>query len=103
MQAAVRKARPAQKQQHAATTSQPTSQELYQKHIEQEIANLKEDVYTRATWKKLQEVKEQADENAGKMKIIMLSAGGIGFVLGAVVTFLFARRMGGREEGYKIT
>ena len=103
MQAATRKAHPAQKQQRTAKTAVSTQQEDSQKRIEHEIATLKEDVYSRATWKKLQEVKQQADETAGEMKLVTISAGGIGFVLGCVVTFIFARRMGRSEEGLKIT
>jgi hypothetical protein len=99
--AAVRKAHPAA--QKAPKTAQPTQQEDYQKHVEQQIANIKEDVYTRATWKKLQEVKQEADDTAGNMKVVTLSAGGIGFVLGCAVTFIFARRTGSSDESLKIT
>ena len=102
MQAAVRKARPAQKER-TAKTAQPTQQEQFQKHFEQQIADLKEDVYTRASWKKLEEVKHEADETAGNMKLVMLSAAGIGFVLGCAVTFIFARRTGRSDESLKIT
>jgi hypothetical protein len=102
MQAAVRKARPAQKE-HTAKVVLPTQQEEFQKRVEQQIASLKEDVYTRATWKKLQEVKQEADDTAGSMKVVMLSAGGIGFALGCAVTFIFARRIGGSDENLKIT
>jgi hypothetical protein len=102
MKAANRKTRPPQKER-AAKTVQPTQQEEFQKRIEQQIANLKEDVYTRATWKKLQEVKQQADDTAGSMKVVMLSAAGIGFVLGCVVTLLVAKRTGRSDEGLRIT
>ena len=102
MEAAVRKARPAQKER-TAKTAQPTQQEQFQKHFEQQIADLKEDVYTRASWKKLEEVKHEADETAGNMKLVMLSAAGIGFVLGCAVTFIFARRTGRSDESLKIT
>ena len=102
MQAAVRKARPAQKER-TAKTAQPTQQEQFQKHFEQQIADLKEDVYTRATWKKLEEVRQQADDTAGRMRVVIFSAGGIGFVLGCAVTFIFARRMGRLDESLKIT
>ena len=102
IQAAVRKARPTQKDR-TAKTALPTQQEEFQKHVEQQIASLKEDVYTRATWKKLQEVKQEADDTAGSMKVVMLSAGGIGFALGCAVTFIFARRIGGSDENLKIT
>ena len=86
--AANRKARPVQK------TAPAAPHEDFQKHLEQEIGSLKEDVYTRATWKKLQEVKQEADDTAGNVKVAMFTAGGVGFVLGCVVTFLFARRSG---------
>src|ERR1035441_2840422 len=102
MEAAVRKARPEQKER-TAKTAQPTQQEQFQKHFEQQIADLKEDVYSRATWKKLEEVKQEADETAGNMKLVMLSAAGIGFVLGCAVTFIFARRTGRSDESLKIT
>lgn len=102
-QAAIRKARPTQKHEHVVKTSLSTPQEDFQKHVEQEIASLKDDVYTRATWKKLQDVKQEADETAGNMKVVTLSAGGIGFVLGAVLTFFLARRMGRSDEALKIT
>jgi len=100
MHAAVRKARPAQKEH---TAKPPTQQEEFQKHVEKEMADLKEDVYTRATWKKLEEVRQQADDTAGRMKVVMFSAGGIGFVLGCALTFIFARRMGRSDEALKIT
>lgn len=102
VQAANRKARPAPKE-HAAKEAQPSPQETYQKHVEEQIANLKDDVYTRATWKKLQEVKQEADDTAGNMKLAMFSAAVVGFVFGCVVTFIFARRRGGAEENLKIT
>ena len=102
IQAAVRKARPTQKDR-TAKTALPTQQEEFQKHVEQQIASLKEDVYTRATWKKVQEVEQKADNTAGSMKVVMLSAGGMGFVLGCVVTFIFARRTGRSDDGLKIT
>src|SRR5690348_11278614 len=73
--AAVRKARPTQKER-TVKTAQPTPQEDFQKRVEQQIANLKEDVYTRATWKKLQEVKQQADATAANMKVVTLTAAG---------------------------
>src|ERR1035441_10914025 len=66
MQAAVRKARPTQKER-TAKTAQPTQQEQFQKHLEQQIADLKEGVYSRATWNKLEEVKQEADETAGNI------------------------------------
>jgi hypothetical protein len=102
IEAAVRKARPTQKER-TVKTSLPSQQEQFQKHFEKEMADLKEDVYTRATWKKLQEVKQEADDIAGRTKVVMFSAAGIGFVLGCAVTFIFARRMGGSGESLKIT
>src|SRR5579864_7435992 len=90
MQAANRKARPTQKQ-NAAKTAAPSPQEDFQKHIERQLADVKEDVYSRATWKKLEEVKQEADSTAGTVKMVTFSAAGIGFILGSVVTFLFAR------------
>jgi len=100
VQAAKNKTRPAPKE-HAARTA--TQQEEFQKQVEQQIANIKDDVYTRATWKKLQEVKQEAEDTAGTMRLVMFSAAGIGFVLGCVVTFLVAKRMGGSDENLKIT
>jgi len=102
MQAAIRKARPTQKERTAKITA-PTQQEVFQKRVEQQIETLKEDVYNRATWKKLEEVRQQADDTAGRMRVVMFSAAGIGFVLGCAVTFIFARRMGGSDEALKIT
>jgi hypothetical protein len=102
IQAAVRKARPTQKDR-TAKTALPTQQEEFQKRVEKEIAGLKEDVYTRATWKKVQEVEQKADDTAGNMKVVMLSAGGIGFVVGCAVTVLVTKRMGRSDEGLKIT
>ena len=101
MQAAKKKAHPPQKEQTAKTTL--STQADFQKHVEQEIANLKNDVYTRATWKKLEEVRQQADDTAGRMRVVMFSAAGIGFVLGCAVTFIVVRRMGGSDESLKIT
>ena len=100
MHAANRKARPAQK---AAKTAPPAQQEDFQKTFEKQIASLKEDVYTRATWKKLQEVKLQADDTAASMRLVMFGMAGVGFILGCVVTVLVTRRMGGSDEGLKIT
>jgi hypothetical protein len=102
LQAAKPKGRPAPKE-HAARTAPATPQEVFQKHVEQEIANLRDDVYTRATWKRLQEVKQTADDTAGSMKLVTLSAAGIGFVLGCVVTFVISKRMGRSDESLKIT
>lgn len=102
MQAANRKVRPAQKDR-TAKAALPSPTEELQKHFDQQIENLKEDVYTRATWKKLQEVKRQADETESSMRVIMLSAAGIGFVLGCLVTVLVTKRMGKSDEGLKIT
>src|ERR1035438_6078981 len=76
-QAAVRKARPAQKER-TAKTAQPTQQEQFQKHFEQQIGDLKEDVYTRATWKKLEEVRQQADDTAGRMRVVRSAARRVG-------------------------
>ena len=101
MQAAKKKARPPQREQTAKTAL--STQEDFQKHVEQEIANLKDDVYTRATWKKLQEVKQEADDTAGTVRLVTLSAVGIGFLLGCVVTVLVMKRSGGSEESLKIT
>jgi len=103
MQAAPRKARPTPQKERTAKTTAPTQQEVFQKRVDQQIADLKEDVYSRATWKKLEELRKQADETAGRMKIVMFSAAGIGFILGCAVTFIFARRMGGSDENLKIT
>jgi hypothetical protein len=102
MQAATRKARPPQKER-TAQTALPTQQEEFRRHVEREIASLKEDVYTRATWKKLEEVRQHADDTAGRMRLVLFSAAGIGFVLGCVVTFIFARRMGRSDDSLKIT
>jgi hypothetical protein len=102
MHGAARKARPAQKER-TAKVALPTQQEEFQKRIEQQMASLKEDVYTRATWKKLQEVKQQADDTAGSLKVVMFSAAGIGFVLGCVVTVLVSKRAGRSDESLKIT
>jgi hypothetical protein len=63
------------------------------KNVEQEIASLKEDVYTRATWKKLQEVKQEADDTASTLRLATLCSAGVGFVLGCVVTIVAVRRM----------
>ena len=60
-------------------------------------------MYTRATWKKLQEVKQEADDTAGSMRVAMFVAAGVGFVLGCVVTVLVAKRMGRSDESLKIT
>jgi Flp pilus assembly protein TadB len=98
IQAAPRKAHPAQK---AAKTAVATHQEDFQKHVEQEIANLKDDVYTRATWKKLQEVKQEADDNASSMKLAMFCSAAAGLIVGCVVTFFVARRK--PEDDLKIT
>ena len=90
-------------QREPAAKTALSTQEDFQKHAEQEIANLKDDVNTRATWKKLQEVKQEADDTAGTVKLVTFSAAGIGFVLGCVITWLVARRMGGSGENLKIT
>jgi hypothetical protein len=102
LQAAKPKGRPTPKE-HTARTAPASQQEVFQKHVEQEIASLRDDVYTRATWKRLQEVKQTADDTAGSMKLVTLSAAGIGFVLGCVVTFVITRRMGRSDESLKIT
>jgi hypothetical protein len=102
MQAANRKARPAPKER-TAKMALPTPQEEFQKHVEQELANLRDDVYTRATWKKLQEVKQESDDTARNTKVVTSSAGAIGFVLGCLVTFFLVKRMGRSEESLKIT
>jgi hypothetical protein len=62
--------------------------------IDQEIADLRTDVYSRATWAALQKVKQEADDTAGYMKLVTFIGGGIGFVLGCVVAGLVAKRMG---------
>jgi hypothetical protein len=102
LQAAKKKARTAPKEHPTQTflTAQPGD---FQTHVEREISSLKEDVYTRATWQKLQEVKQQADETAGKVKLVTWCAALIGFVLGCAVTFVFARRMGRPDDSLKIT
>jgi hypothetical protein len=101
MPAAKKKARPAPKE-HAAKTAL-TAEQDFSTHVEQEIASLKQDVYTRATWQKLQEVKQQAEDTASRMKLVMWCAAAIGFVLGCAVTFVLARRMGRPDESLKIT
>lgn len=101
-QAATRKARPAQKE-HAVKAATSTAQEDFEKRVALQITDLKTDIDGRATWAKLQEVKKEADENAGKIKMVMFSAAAVGFVFGCVVTFLVARKMGGPAEGLKIT
>jgi hypothetical protein len=101
MPAAKKKARSPQREPAAKTAL--STQEDFPKHAEREIANLRDDVYTRATWKKLQEVKQEADDTAGTVKLVTFSAAGIGFVFGCVITWLFARRSGGSDENLKIT
>ena len=101
MQAAKKKVHPSQREP-TAKTALPT-QEAFQKHVEQEIVDLKDDVYTRATWKKWQEVKQEADDTAGTVKLVALCAAGIGFLLGCVATVLVMKRRGGSEESLKIT
>jgi hypothetical protein len=99
----------ARKKQIVAKKARPektlvqTQNERFQASVEQQITNLKDDVYTRATWKALQEVKQEADDIASKMRIMTLVGGGIGFVLGCVVTGLIAKRMGKSDEALKIT
>ena len=101
MQGAKKKARPPQRD--AAAKTALSTQDDFQKNVEQEIANLKDDVYTRATWKKLQEVKKEADDAASSIRLMTISAACIGFVLGCIVTVLVARRMGKPDESLKIT
>jgi hypothetical protein len=101
-QGANRKTRPTQKPNTAKST-QATQQEDFQKTVGQQIASLKEDVYTRATWKKLQEVKQEADDTAGTVRLVTLGGVGIGFVLGCVVTVLVSKRTGRSDENLKIT
>jgi hypothetical protein len=100
---AARKKQAAAKKAHPERTLVQSQNERFQANVEQQITNLKNDVYTRATWKALQEVKQEADDTAGKMKIMTLIGGGIGFVLGCVVTGLVAKRMGKSDDALRIT
>ena len=71
--------------------------------IDQEIADLRTDVYSRATWAALQKVKQEADDTASYIKLVTFIGGGIGFVLGCVVAGLVAKRMGKSDDALKIT
>ena len=102
LQAANRKARPAAKAR-AASPAQPSRQDEFQNRIEQQIAGIKEDLYTRATWKKLQEVKQQADDTASNLKLVTFGAAALGFVLGCLVTFFALKRSAAAEDNLKIT
>ncbi len=102
MQAAKKKTRLPQREP-VAKSALAIPAETFQRHVEQEIAGLRDDVYTRATWKKLQEVKQQADDTAGSLKIATLSAAFVSFVLGCVVTFFVVKRMDRSNDSLKIT
>jgi septal ring factor EnvC (AmiA/AmiB activator) len=89
--------------EHAAKTALATQHDDFQKQVEQQIASLKDDVYTRATWKKLQEVKQESDDTASNLRLLAFGAGAVGFVLGCVLTGFIAKRMGRPDESLKIT
>ncbi len=90
------------KKEHTERVSQQKDENVQEK-IEKEISNLRTDVYSRATWAALQKVKQEADDTAGTVKLVMFIAGGIGFVIGCVVTGLVAKRMGKSDDALKIT
>src|ERR1700682_1594005 len=58
--------------------------------IDQEIADLRTDVYSRATWAALQKVKQEADDTASYIKLVTFIGGGLGFVFCCVVAWLGA-------------
>src|ERR1022692_4451544 len=60
--------------------------------IDQEIADLRNDVYSRATWAALQKVKQEADDTAGALKLVMFLGVGVGLLVGCVATVLVANR-----------
>jgi PRMT5 arginine-N-methyltransferase len=100
---AAKKKQAATKKEHTEKAPVQAQSDRLQENVEREIAKLKDDVYTRATWKALQEVKQQTDDTAGKMRMVMVAGGGCGFVLGCIVTALVVRRMGKSDDALKIT
>jgi hypothetical protein len=93
----------AKKKQAAAKKEHPVLVQQKEEKTEREITDLKTDVYSRATWVALQKVKQQADDTAGTVKLVMFIGGGVGFLVGCAVTGLIAKRMGKPDEALKIT
>jgi hypothetical protein len=93
------------KKQTVARKEHPAQQkdEHSQEKTEQEVKDLRTDVYSRATWAALQKVKQEADDTAGTVRLVTLIGAGIGFLVGCVVTWLVAKRMGKSDDALKIT
>jgi hypothetical protein len=100
---AAKKKRVVAKKENPARVLVQHKDEHFQEKIEQEIADLRTDVYTRATWKELQKVKQEADDAVGSIKVMTLVGTGIGFVLGCMVAGLVGKRMGKADDALKIT
>lgn len=90
------------KKEHPARVIEQKDENVQEK-IEKEIGDLRADVYGRATWAALQKVKQEADDTAGTIKLVTFIGGGIGFLIGCVVTGLVAKRMGRSDDALKIT
>jgi hypothetical protein len=71
--------------------------------IDQEIADLRNDVYSRATWAALQKVKQEADDTAGALKLVMFLGVGVGLLVGCVATVLVANRTRRSDDTLKFT
>ena len=99
---AAKKKHVAAKKEHPERVIQQKGEDAQEK-IEKEISNLRTDVYSRATWEALQKVKQEADDTAGSIKLVTFIGGGIGFLIGCVVTGLVAKRMGRSDDALKIT
>ena len=97
--AAKKKQATAAKKAHPVKQSGPTEEELFR----QEIDHLRTELYGRATWAALQKVKQESDETAGNVKIVMLAGGGIGFLLGCVVAGVVMKQRSRSQDLLKIT
>jgi hypothetical protein len=71
--------------------------------IDQEIADLRNEVYSRATWAALQKVKQEADDTAGALKLVTFLGVGVGLLVGCVATVLVANRTRRSDDTLKIT
>jgi hypothetical protein len=100
---AARKKQATPKKERPANQPSRSEGELFRQKIEQEIQDLRTDVNSRAKLTALQEVKKQADDTAASVKLVTLVGGGIGFLIGCVVTGLVLKRMGKSDAALKIT
>ncbi len=96
---AAKKKQAVAKKEHPAVQAQQNEQQK----TEREIQDLRTDVYSRATWVALQKVKQEADDTAGDVRLVMFIGGGVGFVVGCIVTVLVTKRIGKSDEALKIT